>query len=173
MKNRMFFGTSILKGFWPRFGRGLGSQNHWFSHFFRCFFDAKFRLQLGRAKNRKKKPQSNRFPLLGARSAVVPSLLGREREGSKSLTKNLSLPSGVFCMAIWIEIPRGGHRRPPTLWRSGHLVMEFLFLQVFGRSWRSWFQIWRPKPSKIRSGPSKREARGLQNRARRPPRRHF
>ena len=27
MKNRMFFGTSILSGFWEGFGRGLGGQN--------------------------------------------------------------------------------------------------------------------------------------------------
>ena len=51
VKNRMFFGTSILKGFWARFGRGLGSQNHWFSHFFRCFFEVIFEARFGSQKN--------------------------------------------------------------------------------------------------------------------------
>ena len=68
-----------------RFGRALGKvlgdQKLRFSHFFRCFFDAKFGLQLGRAKNRKKKPPSNRFPLLGAGSAVIPRLLGEKKRG--------------------------------------------------------------------------------------------
>ena len=59
MKNRMFFGASILTGFWEDFGRGLGGQNPRFSHFFRCFFDANFRVQLGKAKNRKKMSKNN------------------------------------------------------------------------------------------------------------------
>ena len=50
----MSFGTSILEGFRKGFGRVLGSQNPRFSHFFRYFFDANFRVQVGRAKNRKK-----------------------------------------------------------------------------------------------------------------------
>ena len=54
MKNCTFFGTSILEGFCKGFGRVLGTQNLRFSHFFRYFFDANFRVQVGRAKNRKK-----------------------------------------------------------------------------------------------------------------------
>ena len=52
----MFFETSIWEGFWEGLGRVLGGQNPWFSKFFRHFFDAKFRVQLGRAKTRKKTP---------------------------------------------------------------------------------------------------------------------
>ena len=37
MKNRIVFGTSTLTGFWKGFGKALGGQNPWFSHFFRCF----------------------------------------------------------------------------------------------------------------------------------------
>ena len=68
------------------FGRILGGfGDPRFSHFFRHFFDAKFRVQLGRARNRKKKPQDNRFPLLGAGSAVVWRLLGRKKKrGSRA-----------------------------------------------------------------------------------------
>ena len=54
MKNGMFFGTSILIGFWKGFGRGLGGQNPQFSHFFRYFFDVIFRVRFGRRKNREK-----------------------------------------------------------------------------------------------------------------------
>ena len=53
-KQCRFCGTSILKAFRADFGRVLGGQNPWFSHFFRYFFDAKFWLQVGRVKNRKK-----------------------------------------------------------------------------------------------------------------------
>ena len=55
----MSFGTSILEGFRKGFGRVLGSQNPRFSHFFRYFFDANFRVQVGRAKNRKKSGQKH------------------------------------------------------------------------------------------------------------------
>ena len=41
MKNRMFFGTSILRGFCTRFGKIVEGQNPRFSHFFRCFFNLK------------------------------------------------------------------------------------------------------------------------------------
>ena len=51
----MSFGTSILEGFRKGFGRVLGSQNPRFSHFFRYFFDANFKVQVGRAENRKKR----------------------------------------------------------------------------------------------------------------------
>ena len=49
MKNYMFFWTSILDGFRVGFGRVLGGQNRWFSHFFHYLFDANFRVQVGRA----------------------------------------------------------------------------------------------------------------------------
>ena len=55
LKNHVFFGISILKGFWVDFERVLGGQNHRFSHFFRNFFDAKFTVQFGRQKIRRKK----------------------------------------------------------------------------------------------------------------------
>ena len=54
MKNCMFFGTSILDGFWAGFGEVLAGQNPRFSHFFRCFFEAFFKQRFGRPKNRKK-----------------------------------------------------------------------------------------------------------------------
>ena len=50
----MFFGASILEGFWEGFGRVLGGQNPRFSHFFRYFFEANFGRRFGRRINRKK-----------------------------------------------------------------------------------------------------------------------
>ena len=58
-KNSMFLEASILTGFWEDFGKVLGGQNRRFSQLFRCFFDAKFRVQFGRAKNRKKSGQKH------------------------------------------------------------------------------------------------------------------
>ena len=52
LKNHVFFGASIWKGF----GRGLAGQNPRFSRFFRCFFEANFKGFFGRLKNRKKWP---------------------------------------------------------------------------------------------------------------------
>ena len=52
MKNRMFFGTSILIGFWEGFGKGLGHQNPRFLHIFRCFFDVVFQARFERRKKR-------------------------------------------------------------------------------------------------------------------------
>ena len=69
----MSFGTSILEGFRKGFGRVLGSQNPRFSHFFRYFFDAKFRVQVGRAKNRKKMAKNVFGPNFGAALRYVRS----------------------------------------------------------------------------------------------------
>ena len=77
MTNRMFFGTSVLIGFWKGFGRGLGGQNPRFSHFFRCFFDANFRVQLGKAKNRNKRPKKFLVCDFGVAAAVCAALGGR------------------------------------------------------------------------------------------------
>ena len=59
----------ILGGFW----KVLGTQNPRFSHFFRYFFDAKFRVQLGRAKNRKKVTKNIFGPNFGAALRYVRS----------------------------------------------------------------------------------------------------
>ena len=56
IKNRMFFGTSILKPFWLGFGTVLEDQKPRFSRFFRCFFEVVFEARSGRAKNRPKRP---------------------------------------------------------------------------------------------------------------------
>ena len=57
MKNRMFFGASILRGFWEGFGRGLGGQNPGFSQFFREKTEAKNKKIFGRLKNHILRPQ--------------------------------------------------------------------------------------------------------------------
>ena len=80
MKNRMFFGTSILDGFWEGFGRGLGGQNPQISHFFRCFFDVIFQARFGRRKNREKMRKNHTFPLFGVGPAVYGDLPGRDLE---------------------------------------------------------------------------------------------
>ena len=84
MKNRMFFGTSILKGFWRGFGRVLGGRNPRFSHFFRHFFEAKFRMQFGSAKNRKKRRQNDLRLRFGVAAAVCAALGGRKKDGGKA-----------------------------------------------------------------------------------------
>ena len=161
----MFLGTSILGGFWEDFGRALGGQNPRFSHFFRCFFDVIFQARFGRAKNREKMRKNQTFPLFGVGFAVVPRLLGKGKDRGKNTSDRIARTNCSKECRDWpavigqsqlemslarcwhtfggrrIETPRGDHRRPPTLWRSGHLVTELLFLQFFGRSWRSWFQI--------------------------------
>ncbi len=143
----------------------MGGQNLRFSHFFRCFFDIIFQARFGRRKNRPKMRKNQTFPLFGVGFAVVPRLLGKGKDRGKNTSDRIARTNCSKECRDWpavigqsqlemnsarcwhtfggrrIETPRGGHRRPPTLWRSGHLVMELLFLQVFGRSWRSWFQI--------------------------------
>ena len=73
----MFFGTSILEAFWDGFGTVLGGQNRRFSHFFRYFFDVELWMQLGRAKNRKKRLRNNFRPYFGVAAAVRAGLGGR------------------------------------------------------------------------------------------------
>ena len=80
----MFLGTSILKGFWKGFGRVLGGQNSWFSHLFRNCFDAKFGVQIGRAKNRKKMHQNDLTPYFGVGAAICAALGGRKKDGGKA-----------------------------------------------------------------------------------------
>ena len=90
MKNRMFFGTSILKGFWKGFGRVLGSQNPRFSHIFRCFFDVIFQARFGRRKNREKMRKKQTFPLFGLGFAVVPPLLGKGKDRGKNTSDRIA-----------------------------------------------------------------------------------
>ena len=77
MKNPCFFGHR----FWKDFGKVLGGL--WeakildFRIFFDVFFDAKFRVQLGRAKNRKKRPQKTFSPFFKLGAAVCAGLGGR------------------------------------------------------------------------------------------------
>ena len=86
LKKRVFFGISILKGFWLDFGRVLGGQNPRFSHFFRCFFEVIFEARLGRAKNRPKRPNKTEMVHFCLWIPVVPPPPGeRQREGIKNL----------------------------------------------------------------------------------------
>ena len=86
LKNRMFFGTSVLIGFWKGFGRGLESQNPRFLRFFRCFFEVVFEARSGRAKNRPKRPNKTEMVDFCLGIPVVPPPPGeRQREGIKNL----------------------------------------------------------------------------------------
>ena len=86
LKNRVFFGISILKGFWVDFGRVLGGRNPGFSYFFGCFFEVIFEARLGRAKNRPKRPNKTEMVEIWWRIPVIPPPPGeRKREGIKSL----------------------------------------------------------------------------------------
>ena len=140
MKNRMFFGISILSRFWKGFGRVLGGQNPRFSHFFRCFFDIIFQARFGRRKNRPKMRKNQTFPLFGVGFAVVPRLLGKGKDRGKNTSDRIARTNcskecrdwpavirqsqlGLSLARRWhtcggqriIESPQGGgHRRPPT-----------------------------------------------------------
>ena len=80
MKNRMFFGTSILKGFWEGFGKGFGRPKSLifalFSMFFRCHFTG----AVGKAKKTTKMSQQDAesdFLELGSGDPQAPG----ERKG--------------------------------------------------------------------------------------------
>ena len=66
-----------MEGFGEGFGRVLGTQNPRFSHFLRHFFDVKFWLQFGGAKNRKKCPKRGAGGFIRAGLAVRAALGGR------------------------------------------------------------------------------------------------
>ena len=133
MKNCIFFGTSILDGFWEGFGNGLRGQNPRFSHFFRCFFDVVFQARFGRRKNREKMRKKQTFPLFGVGFAVVPRPVGKGKDrgfehfrsncakecrdwpaviGQSQLEINLARCWHTFG-GRRIETPRGGSP-PPT-----------------------------------------------------------
>ena len=81
LKICMFFGASILEGFWEGFGRVLGGQNPRFSHFFRCFFDVIFEARFEEAKNRKKSRQQHRRQNFGAGLRWGGSSWGEKKRG--------------------------------------------------------------------------------------------
>ena len=84
MKNCMFFGTSILDGFWEGFGRVLGRQNPRFLHFFRCFFEAFFKQRFGKAKIAEKVPNIITLTTFWDGPAECAASGERLREGSYS-----------------------------------------------------------------------------------------
>ena len=90
MKNRMFFGTSILKRFWEGFGTGLGNQNRRFSHVCQCFFAVVFQARLERRKNREKMRKKQTFPVFGFGFAVVPRLLGKGKDRGKNTSDRIA-----------------------------------------------------------------------------------
>ena len=96
MKNRMFFGTSILDGFWEGFGRGLGGQQPLFSHFFQFFFDVKIGRRFENAKIEKKQCQTMKFqPILGLPGGMC-GVLGREKERGSEACWDRILETNIF-----------------------------------------------------------------------------
>ena len=82
LKNRMFFGTSIWKGFGKGFGKVLGGQKPRFSHFFGCFFEAFFKLRFGKPKVAKKMPNMRPLTTFWDGPAECAASGERKREGS-------------------------------------------------------------------------------------------
>ena len=76
----MFFGTTFLEAFGEGLGRVLGGQKPWFSHVFRCFFDAIFEARFQEAKIRQKIGPNPQKAKIWSWIPVVPELLGREKE---------------------------------------------------------------------------------------------
>ena len=112
MKITCFFGPR----FWKHFGRVLGGQNSRISLFFRHFFDAKFRVQFGRAKNRKKSAQDDFIPNFGG--LCGPG--GKEKGwGEGNLAGNLACILGLISwlcfsgMHFWsLDLLSGTHGSP-------------------------------------------------------------
>ena len=114
----MFWGTSILRGFGEGLGRVLGGQNPRFSHLFRNFFVAKFRMQFGRAKNRKK-GSKKRFSLifLVMQRSVRPWGEGK-RIGGRQLGRHLSMNSWPAILAMLLS--NAILELEPTIWHARH-----------------------------------------------------
>ena len=87
----MFFGTSILKGFWDGFGRVLGRQNPRFSHFLGCFFD-KNRYKIEVKKKYEKSRESEVRPLPS--QEVYPSPPNLHASVLVSFSLKISTPCG-------------------------------------------------------------------------------
>ena len=90
MKNRMFFGTSILIGFWEGFGRGLGGQNPRFSHIFRCFFDVVFQARFGRRKNRPRWANEPQKAIFLGWAPVIPRPVGKGKDRGKNTSGRIA-----------------------------------------------------------------------------------
>ena len=85
IKNRMFFGTSIWKGFGEGFGRVLGGQKSRFSRFFRCFFEAKIQVRFGSQKNREKTRKKRPWKDFWVGPAECAASRGEKKRGVRSL----------------------------------------------------------------------------------------
>ena len=86
----MSFGTSILEGFRKGFGRGLGGQNPWFSHFFRCFFDVILQAQLERRKKRPRWANKTQKAIFWSWAPVIPRLLGKGKDRGKNTSDRIA-----------------------------------------------------------------------------------
>ena len=86
----MSFGTSILEGFRKGFGRGLGGQNPWFSHFFRCFFDVILQAQLERQKKRPRWANKTQKAIFWSWAPVIPRLLGKGKDRGKNTSDRIA-----------------------------------------------------------------------------------
>ena len=83
----------ILGGFWEGFGRPKSMIFALFSMFFRC----KIWIATWKGKKSKKKATKQQISASWRRVGGGPQAPGeRKREGSKSLTENLSLPLGAW-----------------------------------------------------------------------------
>ena len=85
MKNRMFFGTSILDGFWEGFGRGLGGQNPDFRTFFDVFSMSFFERGSEGEKIDQKCENTKVFRFLASGLRWSPGSWGKERIGERTL----------------------------------------------------------------------------------------
>ena len=96
MKICMFFGTSLLNGFWEGLRRVLGGLNPWVLHFFRYFFEAKFRLPFGRTKNRKKRPQKFFSWIFGGMCGPG----GKDPHNWRTKSTNVEWQSNPWCQIV-------------------------------------------------------------------------
>ena len=80
LKNHVFFGMTIWKGFGEGFGIVLGGRKSRFSHIFRGFFEAKIEVRYGCQKNRKNNTKPNYVEGFLGRPGGMRGLLGREKE---------------------------------------------------------------------------------------------
>ena len=102
------------------FGRVLGE--FWEAKVLDCrifvhhFFDAKFGVQVGRAKNRKKMLQNDLSPYFGVGAAICATLGGRKKDRGKATWHELGMNSWPEILAMLLR--NASLELEPSIWHA-------------------------------------------------------